>query len=79
MAVVRNYYVESIPNDCSELFMKKERWNKVKDIVDSAISIGNPQKRREFIGEVCDSDRLLQEVTDLIRCIEKAEEERFLE
>ncbi|MDZ7720153.1 MAG: hypothetical protein U5K72_15165 [Balneolaceae bacterium] len=59
--------------------MKKKRWKKIEPIVDQALSIERPQKRKDFIKQCCDNDKLYQQVTELIESIEEAEEEGFLE
>lgn len=60
--------------------MDKERWLKIEEIIDRVFRMENTENLETFIKDSCEDDnKLYQEVMHLMRSIEKAEEEGFLE
>ena len=60
--------------------MDQFRWEKINEIVDEALSISDPDKRKAYIKLACgDNNRLYIQVNKLLTSIRKANQTGFLE
>jgi len=60
--------------------MNQQRWNKIEDIIDTAMRIDHSESRKLYIKKACkNNDVLFQEVSSLLAAIQKAEESNFME
>lgn len=59
--------------------MNKEQWQKINPIIDRALSIKDAGEREAYLRNVCNSERLYQQVSRLLDAIRKADEEGFME
>jgi len=59
--------------------MNRKRWQKIDPILDKVLQIDGPQKRKQYIREVCDDKELKIETLEILQCIEEANEIGFLE
>ena len=60
--------------------MDQSQWNIISDILDEALSISDPDKRKAYIKSACgDNKRLYIQVNKLLTSIRKANQTGFLE
>lgn len=60
--------------------MDQSHWNTISKILDGALSISDPDKRKAYIKSACgDNNRLYIQVNKLLTSIRKANQTGFLE
>lgn len=60
--------------------MQQQRWKKIEQIVDQALSLKTVREQKKFIEEKCKDDReLLMEVRLLLNAIHEAKQHNYLD
>lgn len=61
------------------MFMDMRLWDRVEPILDKSLSISDHKLREESIRKVCENEKVKVDVLKLLRAINQADEEGFME
>lgn len=60
--------------------MNRKRWLKIENILNKALDLDNQDHREKLVENECKDDKqLYREISNLLKSIQKAEKESFLE
>lgn len=64
----------------TKIVMEQQDWKKVERVLDKVLAVENPKQKKEMIKDACKEDQqLYEEIIRLLKNIQKAEEQGFLD